>query len=104
MAQYVRGNPIGWNTRPKREFPKAPEKVLARHALPPASNEYVERSLPMIPEEDVTALLQIAVQGLERGSLLMSIAGGTAQILRTVIAGRLLDRRLPQTRDGYLKN
>ena len=28
--------------------------------------------------------------------------GGTAQILRTVIASRLLGRKLPQTRDGYL--
>jgi hypothetical protein len=33
---------------------------------------------------------------------MFTIGGGTAQILRTVIASRLLDRKLPQTRDGYL--
>ena len=32
----------------------------------------------------------------------MFTIGGTAQILRTVIASRLLGRKLPQTRDGYL--
>ena len=33
---------------------------------------------------------------------MLTIRGGTAQILRTVVASRLLGRRLPQTRDGYL--
>jgi hypothetical protein len=28
---------------------------------------------------------------------------GTAQILRTVVASKILNRRLPQTRDGYVK-
>ena len=32
----------------------------------------------------------------------MFTIGGDAQILRTVVASRLLGRRLPQTRDGYL--
>ena len=31
----------------------------------------------------------------------IAIGGGTAQILRTVAASRLLNRKLPQTRDGY---
>jgi len=34
---------------------------------------------------------------------MFTIGGGTAQILRTVIATQLLKRKLPQTRDGYLK-
>ncbi len=33
---------------------------------------------------------------------MFTIGGGTAQILRTVVASRLLDTRLPQTRDGYV--
>jgi alkylation response protein AidB-like acyl-CoA dehydrogenase len=37
-----------------------------------------------------------------RDARMFTIGGGTAQILRTVIASRLLGRRLPQTRDGYL--
>jgi alkylation response protein AidB-like acyl-CoA dehydrogenase len=37
-----------------------------------------------------------------RDARMFAIAGGTAQILRTVVASRLLNRKLPQTRDGYL--
>lgn len=32
---------------------------------------------------------------------MFTIGGGTAQILRTVVASRLLNAKLPQTRDGY---
>jgi len=37
-----------------------------------------------------------------RDARMFAIAGGTAQILRTVVASRLLNRKLPQTRDGYV--
>jgi hypothetical protein len=33
---------------------------------------------------------------------MFTIGGGTAQILRTLIASKILDRKLPQGRDGYL--
>jgi len=36
-----------------------------------------------------------------RDARMFSIAGGTAQILRTQVAGALLGMKLPQTRDGY---
>jgi hypothetical protein len=32
------------------------------------------------------------------------IAGGTAQILRTQVAGAILGIKTPQTRDGYLRS
>ena len=32
---------------------------------------------------------------------MFTIGGGTAQILRTVVASRILGRKLPQTRDGF---
>lgn len=38
-----------------------------------------------------------------RDARMFAIAGGTAQILRTLVASRLLGRKLPQTRDGYAK-
>ena len=38
-----------------------------------------------------------------RDARMFAIAGGTAQILRTLAASRLLGRKLPQTRDGYSK-
>jgi alkylation response protein AidB-like acyl-CoA dehydrogenase len=36
-----------------------------------------------------------------RDARMFTIAGGTAQILRTQVAGALLGMKLPQTRDGY---
>ena len=38
-----------------------------------------------------------------RDARMFTIAGGTAQVLRTQIAAKLLGRRLPQTRDGFLR-
>ena len=42
------------------------------------------------------------LERMVRDARMFTIGGGTAQILRTVVASRLLARRLPQTRDGYL--
>jgi hypothetical protein len=33
---------------------------------------------------------------------MFTIGGGTAQVLRTQVAGAILGRKLPQARDGYL--
>ena len=38
-----------------------------------------------------------------RDARMFAIAGGTAQVLRTQVAEGILGRRLPQTRDGYLR-
>jgi alkylation response protein AidB-like acyl-CoA dehydrogenase len=37
-----------------------------------------------------------------RDARMFTIAGGTAQVLRTLVASRVLDMKLPQTRSGYL--
>lgn len=44
-----------------------------------------------------------ALERMYRDVRMFTIGGGTAQILRTVVASRVLDMRLPQTRDGYLR-
>ena len=44
----------------------------------------------------------LPLERIARDARMFTIGGGTAQILRTVIASRILDRKLPQTRDGYL--
>jgi 3-sulfinopropanoyl-CoA desulfinase len=44
------------------------------------------------------------IERMVRDARMFTIGGGTAQILRTVIAARLLNRRLPQTRHGYLRD
>ena len=38
-----------------------------------------------------------------RDARMFTIAGGTAQMLRTLIAAGELDMKLPQTRDGYTR-
>ncbi len=42
------------------------------------------------------------LERMARDARMFTIGGGTAQILRTVVASKILGRKLPQTRDGYL--
>jgi alkylation response protein AidB-like acyl-CoA dehydrogenase len=42
------------------------------------------------------------LERMVRDARMFTIGGGTAQILRTVVASRILNRKLPQTRDGYV--
>ena len=42
------------------------------------------------------------LERMVRDARMFTIGGGTAQILRTVIASRILNRKLPQSRDGYM--
>jgi alkylation response protein AidB-like acyl-CoA dehydrogenase len=41
------------------------------------------------------------LERMVRDARMFTIGGGTAQILRNVVASKLLKRKLPQTRDGY---
>ena len=43
------------------------------------------------------------LERMVRDARMFTIGGGTAQILRTLVASRILDRKLPQTRDGYAR-
>lgn len=42
------------------------------------------------------------VERLVRDARMFTIGGGTAQMLRNLIAGKVLDMKTPQTRDGYV--
>ena len=42
------------------------------------------------------------LERMVRDARMFTIGGGTAQILRTLVASRLLGRKLPQTREGYV--
>jgi len=46
---------------------------------------------------------KLPLERMARDARMFTIGGGTAQILRTVVASRLLGRKLPQTRDGHRK-
>ena len=41
------------------------------------------------------------MERMYRDARMFTIGGGTAQVLRNLVAGKILDRKLPQTRDGY---
>ncbi len=43
------------------------------------------------------------IERMVRDARMFTIGGGTAQILRTLVAAQLLGRKLPQTRNGYIK-
>ncbi|KAB2910727.1 MAG: acyl-CoA dehydrogenase [Hyphomicrobiaceae bacterium] len=43
------------------------------------------------------------LERMARDVRMFTIGGGTAQVLRTLVASKVLDWKLPQTRDGYLK-
>lgn len=43
------------------------------------------------------------IERMVRDARMFTIGGGTAQVLRTMVASRILDWKLPQTRDGYAK-
>ena len=38
-----------------------------------------------------------------RDARMFTIGGGTAQVLRTLVASQVLGMKLPQTRDGFTK-
>ncbi len=43
------------------------------------------------------------IERMVRDARMFTIGGGTTEILRTLVAGRLLDWSMPQTRNGYAK-
>ena len=45
----------------------------------------------------------LPLERMARDARMFTIGGGTAQILRTVVASALLDRKLPQTREGHFE-
>ncbi len=45
----------------------------------------------------------LPIERMVRDARMFTIGGGTAQVLRTLVASQLLGRKLPQTRDGYAK-
>ncbi len=43
------------------------------------------------------------VERMVRDARMFTIGGGTAQMLRNLVAGKILDIKTPQTRDGYVQ-
>ena len=45
----------------------------------------------------------LPLERMARDVRMFTIGGGTAEVLRNVVAGAILKKKLPQTRDGWLK-
>jgi alkylation response protein AidB-like acyl-CoA dehydrogenase len=47
---------------------------------------------------------ELPLERMARDVRMFTIGGGTAQVLRTLVASRMLGWKLPQTRDGYVED
>ncbi len=45
----------------------------------------------------------LPLERMVRDARMFTIGGGTAQMLKNLVAGKILEMKLPQTRDGYMK-
>ena len=54
-------------------------------------------------QEPHAPLDEKALERMARDARMFTIGGGTAQVLRTQVAGSILGMKVPQTRDGYAK-
>ena len=52
-------------------------------------------------EQRYVRAFELPLERMARDVRMFTIGGGTAQVLRTLIASRMLGWKLPQTRDGY---
>ena len=84
-----------------RDFPDVTEAAQAKVLASETAIKVTNDALQMFGARGYSR--DYPLERMARDARMFTIGGGTAQILRTVIASRLLDRKLPQTRDGYAK-
>lgn len=83
-------------------FPSMPDAAQAKILAAETANKVTNDALQLHGSMGYSRNLPL--ERAVRDARMFTIAGGTAQILRTQVAGSVLDMRLPQTRDGYLRN
>ena len=96
-AAASRGDgPDGPGTSP---FPDAALAAQAKIFTAEASIEVVNQALQTFGAAGYSR--RNPLERMYRDVRMFTIGGGTAQILRTVVASRILEKKIPQTRDGY---
>ena len=79
-----------------------PDPLLAAQAKLIASENAVKVSNDALQLHGAVGYSRnLPVERMVRDARMFTIGGGTAQMLRNLIAGRILDMKVPQTRDGY---
>ncbi len=97
-AACSRGHgPDGPGTSP---FPDANLAAQAKIFTAEASIKVVSDALQVFGAAGYSRRNEL--ERMYRDVRMFTIGGGTAQILRTVVASRVLEQKLPQTRDGYV--
>ena len=82
-------------------FPDMTEAAQAKILAAETANRVTNDALQLFGSSGYSR--HLAMERHVRDARMFTIAGGTAQILRTQVAASLLKRKLPQTRDGYVK-
>ncbi|MCP3992698.1 MAG: acyl-CoA dehydrogenase [Actinomycetia bacterium] len=90
--------PDGPGTSP---FPDPNMAAQAKVFTAEASIEVVSQALQVFGAAGYSR--RHPLERMYRDVRMFTIGGGTAQILRTVVASRVLGQKLPQTRDGYVR-
>lgn len=86
---------------PAGEFPNMKLAAQAKVMTAEVANKVTNDALQIFGSNGYSR--QLPMERHVRDARMFTIAGGTAQILRTQIASSLLDMKLPQTRDGYMR-
>ena len=87
--------------RCKGAFPDMTEAAQAKILAAETANRVANDALQLFGSSGYSR--HLALERHVRDARMFTIAGGTAQILRTQVAASLLGRKLPQTRAGYLE-
>lgn len=82
-------------------FPSMLEAAQAKILAAETANKVTNDALQMHGSMGYSRRLPL--ERAVRDARMFTIAGGTAQILRTQVASSILEMRLPQTRDGYAR-
>ena len=85
----------------KDGFPDATEAAQAKILASETAVKVTNDALQMFGAAGYSRNLPL--ERMVRDARMFTIGGGTAQVLRTLVASRVLGRKLPQTRDGYVR-
>ncbi len=89
-----------WRAASGSGFPDALEAAQAKILASETAVTVTNQALQLFGAAGYSRNLPL--ERMVRDARMFTIGGGTAQVLRTLVASRLLGRKLPQTRDGYL--
>ena len=84
----------------ERAFPDATEAAQAKVFASEMAIKVTSDALQVFGAKGYSR--NCPLERMFRDARMFTIGGGTAQILRTLIASRILGRKMPQRRDGYL--